>query len=111
MILKTGVSTRGIGPELLLALFICEQIYALTGTNMVITSLNDGRHSMKSKHWLGHAADLRTHNLPQRVDKQDIVRDIKKALGNSKDYDVILESIDTPNEHIHIEFDPKGQPG
>lgn len=110
MILKEGVSTRGISPELQIALFICNEVYATHGVNMVITSLVDGKHSLKSKHWTGDAADLRTHNLPTHVDPQTVVKDIKERL-NSSDYDVILEDYNGPNEHIHCEFDPKGGPG
>ena len=107
MILKPGVSTRGISNELLIALTVCNEVYAVHDTNMVITSMNDGTHSLQSKHYRGDAADLRTRNLPQNVDPQDVVREIKERL-NSRDYDVIFESADTPNEHIHIEYDPKG---
>ena len=100
MIIKAGVRIKGISQELLLGLFVANEVYALHGINMVVTSLLDGKHSETSLHYAGEAADLRTRNIPQDVDPQDIRKEIKDRLG--EDFDVILEST-----HLHIEHQPR----
>jgi len=100
MIIKAGVRIKGISQELLLGLFVANEVYALHGVNMVVTSLLDGKHSATSLHYAGEAADLRTRNIPQDVDPQDIRKEIKDRLG--MDYDVILE-----DNHIHMEHQPR----
>ena len=73
----------------------------------VITSGNDGHHSLTSLHWIGHAADARTHDVPSGV-MSTIVGELKKALGI--DFDVLWEARGTPNEHLHIELQPRRRP-
>jgi hypothetical protein len=34
------------------------------------------------------------------------VQEVKGSLGIH--FDVVLEGIGTPNEHLHVEYDPKG---
>ena len=69
-----------------------------------VTSGNDSVHSSKSLHYDGKALDFRTSNWP-RGKKKDIVVEIKKALGY--DFDVVFESEGKPQEHCHIEYQPK----
>ena len=76
-----------------------ERVYKDFNTELVVTSLMDGRHMEGSKHYTGNAADFRiwnfeAHELPY------VVKQLKNILGN--DYDVVLEST-----HIHVEYDPK----
>lgn len=96
--LKHDVRVRGISPEILLAIVIAENVYANNAQDfMVITSLTDGKHGAASLHYTGEAVDLR---LPTPLVKEQIIKQLKSALGSS--YDVVLES-----DHIHIEHDPK----
>ena len=103
MQLKPGVRVAGIAPELTLALVVAKSIYAQHSVDLVVTSLVDGKHSRASLHYIGHAADLRTNNLPggsQGPTAQAIGDQLRRAIG--EDYDVVVES-----DHIHVEFQPK----
>lgn len=95
--IKPGVRVRGLSNEILLAIVIAQSVYSETEASMTITSLSDGKHSVNSLHHTGDAVDLR---MPMPVTREQIVSQLKKALG--ADYDVILEV-----DHIHIEYDPK----
>lgn len=99
MKLKKGVKTIGIRPELLLAIMVADGIYLKKGKNLVITSINDGRHSETSLHYSGCGVDLRTRYFTKRV-QLEVVKLLKENL--TKDYDVILEK-----DHAHLEFQPR----
>lgn len=99
-----GVRFRKLIPEIYGILHIIDVVFEEYDVEAVITSANDRTHKPGSLHYLDRALDLRTHHLPGGSEK-DVVRDLKHALG--LDYDVILEDLDTPNEHIHLEWDPK----
>jgi hypothetical protein len=71
--------------------------------DMLITSGNDSKHMKNSKHYSDNALDFRSHHLD--VDNcQRLMKIIRRRLG--KAYQVILENLMKPNEHIHIEYDP-----
>ena len=80
-----------------------EVYYMFSGRPCIVTSARDGRHSRKSLHYKGKALDLRTNDI-DRVRTQKIYRELKRRLDRA--YDVLLEYVGTPNEHIHIEYDP-----
>lgn len=69
-----------------------------------ITSGNDGVHMRGSKHYEDAALDIRTKNL-SKTDKHLLKDTIKSRLG--RDFDLVLEDEDGPNEHLHVEYDPK----
>lgn len=77
------------------------QQYGFTPT---ITSSMDGEHMQNSKHYAGLAEDYRTHDLPDDL-KYAMFNQVRNILGT--DYDVLFEYENQPNEHLHIEFDPK----
>ena len=96
--LKPGVKVSGIKPELVIALHICESLWAsYHGQPLVVTSIKDGKHMVGSKHYDGLAADLR---LPKDVDLPLLRNMLAAALG--PEFDVVLEK-----SHIHLELDPK----
>ena len=102
---KRGVRLHGLKPQIAAILTLCDGVYARHNVvDCVVTSINDGYHIPKSRHYRGEAVDLRVHNIPKQLRIQ-VVEEIRRALP--MDFDIILESIDTPNEHIHIEWDPK----
>jgi hypothetical protein len=72
--------------------------------DIVITSGNDSKHMKKSKHYTYEALDFRSKTMTSK-DVSHLIGRIRKRLG--KNYDTILENVNTPNEHIHIEYDPK----
>lgn len=96
---KQGTKTFGIRPELIMAILVAEGIYEQYTTDIVITSVNDGRHSRTSLHYSGNAVDLRTRELPE-VKAQEVGEEIRNSL--TSEYDVVVET-----DHIHIEFQPK----
>jgi len=103
--LKPGVKLAGIRPELVLAIYEARELWMLmTMSEFVITSVTDGTHSANSLHYSGRAFDMRTKPAPG-----DLVvryRDrLRATLGS--EFDVVLEGQGTPNEHIHVEWDPK----
>jgi len=100
MFLKKGVKIQGISNEMLLGLFVADQVYQEHGYELTITSVIDGRHSKTSLHYSGNGGDLRTRDIPED-DREPIRASIKERLGI--DFDVILES-----DHIHMEYQPRG---
>lgn len=100
MILKDkSISIQGIRPELLYAIIVANDVYKEFNQELVITSLNDGRHSSTSLHYSGCAADFRTRYFAPG-EAQEVTKKLDEKLGI--DYDVILES-----DHIHLEYQPR----
>lgn len=104
--LKPGARILGLTSEILFGIIVVESVYRDNGiSNCVVTHVTDGAHSVGSHHYKGCAFDLRTHNIPDTDTRARIHGQLKEALG--EDFDVLWESRNTPNEHFHIEFDPK----
>jgi len=101
MTIHPNVRAHGLSTNLLLALFIADQVYRELGYEMVVRHLKDGKHKRASLHYIGNAGDLRTWD----VDAEEIVIQLRKRLGS--EYDVVLEDKGGPNEHIHLEYQPK----
>lgn len=105
--IKEGVKLYGLSPELLLGIMVVSGHYETLKVPMIITSLNDSgtSHRGNSLHAMGQAADIRSKNLPLDQDqKKHLVQAISYDLGDN--YDIILEAAGTPNEHLHIEYQP-----
>lgn len=103
--IKHGVDIEGLKPEIVLALMLVQPIFLERGLPMVITSIRDGKHMEGSLHYKGLAVDLRSKHIPTLKEKEDVLHNIKKVLGEQ--FDVLLENIDKAQEHYHIEFDPR----
>lgn len=103
--LKAGVRLDGLCSQMVLAtLGIIEPVYAKHGYDCVITSANDSNHRVGSLHYKGKALDFRLNSLAVG-DRIAVVGEVAVLLGD--DFDVLHESEGTPNEHLHVEFDPK----
>jgi len=98
---KDGVNFRGLQPQMLLVIPRMEELWR--GQSLTITSANDGTHMPGSLHYQGLALDFRTKDVT--LDKQRLFEEVKAALG--RQFDVIFEDQGGPNEHMHVEFDPK----
>jgi len=95
-----GARIGGLKPEILLAIQIAGGVWDFLGMlELVITAVSDGKHSAGSKHYIGHAVDLRSRNFSE-AGKEKALALLKECLG--PDFDVLDEG-----DHIHIEFDPK----
>lgn len=106
MNLKPGVRICGIKSEILLGAAIANDTWKEmnTGLPFVITTCVDGTHKTGSLHYAGQAIDIRTHGLTQEQ-MNDFIIALRQAAGS--DFDAIIEEPGTPNEHAHMEFDPK----
>ena len=101
MIFKSGVNPAGVRPELTLGLLVADAVWRKHGQRLVITSLNDGKHSLTSLHWAGQAGDLRTRYFtPEEV--PEVAAELREDMGHNSDYDVVVE-----DDHIHLEWQPK----
>jgi hypothetical protein len=114
-----AVRFRGISPELAAGLLIVHTCYLEKGYGAVLTSVADGTHGWGSLHHSGNAADFRTSTI-DRDKVVDFVAYIAAALGaafvrrttnriiwSGPEWDVLLEDLNLPNEHAHLEFQPK----
>ena len=109
---KWGVVIDGIQQETISAMAIVHEEYQDFTYNLfkgsrdlVVTSVTDGKHKEGSKHYTGHAFDMRTWTTDRsgiqwsNRRKELFARQLRKALG--EDYDVVVE-----DTHLHIEYDP-----
>lgn len=96
----SSVNVIGLRPEMLLAIMICKEVYAEERTELVITSINDGVHSLTSLHYSGCAIDLRTRNFKSKAHAKNVADKINDRL--TIDYDVVAEA-----DHIHLEYQPR----
>ena len=94
-----SIGFQSLCPQILLALMIVDQVMKECGQEAVITSINDARHSETSLHYSGSAVDLRSRAFGN---PNQVLALCKSALGNSNDFDIILES-----DHFHLEYQPK----
>ena len=102
---KEGVRVgRGPSPALLLALTVAVDVYAESGADCVVTSLADGKHSYRSRHYIGDDVDLRVKNLSS--DNADKVFDelLHRLLPLGPEYSVIREFRGEPRDHIHLSW-------
>ena len=100
---KEGVVIDNLQAQMILALIIAEEEYKKFGTVMVITAANNGQHMINSKHGSGQAVDLRTKTVGLGRQLVEAIQKKLKPIG----YDVLFEDEAGPNEHCHIEYDPK----
>ena len=95
---KDGVSVAGLQAEILYALDRCVECWEGTNRDVTVTSGRGGKHSRQSKHYSGHAVDLRTRDL----NESQISAVHKLLIAALPDFDVVRE-----RDHIHLEYDPK----
>lgn len=106
MKLKGGVRLTDLCPQMALGAVIVAAVFERFGAECVVTSGNDSRHSERSLHYKGRAMDFRT-KFESLNGREQALRDaVKEALGD--EFDVVIEAIGTTNEHLHVEWDPKG---
>lgn len=100
-----GVCFKKIYPEFLPYIITIGAIYYQHfGKFMLITSANDSQHLSISRHYQGKAIDIRTHDQdPVKVVL--FVEALKQLLEPA--LDIVWEDKGKPNEHLHVEYDPK----
>lgn len=102
---KDGVVFKELKPQIYILFPLLDSVFDAYNRSCVITSAADGRHMKGSKHYQGLALDLRSQHLINEKMKLDLLEKIRGGLGEK--YDVILEHLGNPNEHYHLEYDPK----
>ena len=103
MNIKTGVNTKNCSPQIWYATGVAEQVYHRYGYEFTITSMRDGTHFLKSKHYSGNAFDCRTRHLSLPTARL-IFMELRKLL-DPFGFDTVDEM--ETKSHIHVEFDPK----
>lgn len=107
MKLKSNVRLQGIEPPTWFAMGAFEALCTLYADRpLIVTSANDS-HADKpqSLHNKGLAFDARTKDL-NAEQKAQVFAQAKKIL-DPLGFDLVFENQNGPNEHIHVEFDPK----
>ena len=107
MKLKASVNLDGVEASTRHAMGVAEAVCLIyAGRYVVVTSAHDS-HELNplSLHNPGRACDMRTRDLPPLVKPQIVhkLKDILEPLG----YDAVFENEGQPNEHLHVEYDPK----
>jgi hypothetical protein len=90
----------GLHTETLLGMHVADDTYKdFQCSEMVVTSVTDGRHSVTSLHKVGYAFDVR---LPQRCShsRERVIEILRNRL--TPEFDVVVEAT-----HIHVEYQPK----
>jgi len=118
--LKSNVQLTDLQPQMIIALLVVMGVYKESGlSEVMVTSANDSKHGVGSRHYRGQALDFRTHDIGTLQIPKDTAEDIKRLRANKLErirqnisnsligYDVILEDVNQPNEHLHVEYDPK----
>lgn len=87
-----------------LAAIVVNEVFKSHGFDVTITSANDSVHGKGSLHSKDGAFDIRSKTLPPKI-KEMIFKELTTRLDVQ--YDLLLEGEGTPNEHFHLEYDPK----
>ncbi len=106
MKLKPGVRLTDLSPQMVLAAIVVNDLYKKRGLECVVTSANDSKHMVNSKHYKGNALDFRTHYRELNNLEIGLRDEIRECLGS--EYVVLLEGVGTPNEHMHIQYNGDG---
>lgn len=96
---------RSVEPPLIRLVAAVANVASTLPDSVTITSGIDGRHKVGSRHYTASAIDIRSHNFPSAASKRTFITDVLSRLGPG--YDMLLEYEGQPNEHFHLEFDPK----
>jgi hypothetical protein len=104
---KSGVSIRGISPEMLFGWIVVVEVLAAAGYDCIVTSGNDSRHARGSRHYIGHALDFRSKHVLTLAEKRTIELEVQNRLAPLNDFDFFLEDVGTDNEHYHLQYKPK----
>lgn len=105
MKLKKGVKITNLTPQMVLAIRIVESVYQKLqpGHDITITSVDEGQHGPGTFHGKGMAVDFRTKDF--NGNKYKLQNDVRLALGD--EFDVVLEDLHGPQEHLHVEWDTR----
>ena len=102
--LKPEVRFHDAQQALAIIAIAVENAFRSLGHDAIVTAAADGAHKPDSFHYRGLALDFRTKHVTIPSTKAEIVARVRDALPQC---DVLFENEGTPNEHLHVEYDPK----
>jgi hypothetical protein len=106
MLFKRGVDAAKASRETWFAMGVLAALYHLVaGKRLTVTSVADGTHGPRSKHYSGEAFDTRVRDLDP-TEREAIIAAAREIL-NPRGYDVISKETAGHADHDHIEYDPK----
>ena len=105
MELKHSVKFQSTSMAMAFALQVVSDAFRDKAIPLVITSVNDGTHMATSLHYKNAAFDIRSKHIADSAMKHRILGVMRSNL--TEDFDVILEQEGKPNEHYHLEFQPR----
>lgn len=103
---KKSVFLPFISSEMLRGLWYFSNIVKeVTPTSEItVTAVLDGLHKEGSLHPLGKAVDIRSHVYSKEL----IAKILQKFTERHRnEFDLLWEDAGLPNEHFHLEYDPK----
>ena len=99
------VRLLGVMPQTILLLQIMDSLSDRHKLDLEVSHIIDGIHTRASIHYIGGAPDV-IFKSPATTDRKlAYVAALKASVG--PDFDIILEDLNLPNEHIHGEYQPK----
>lgn len=108
MRIKDGVRFSSPEMAMCIATIAVRDVFTDFGQDMLEFCITGGieDHQHPSKHVYGGGLDYRTKSLSLSEDeKWMLTAAVRRYLGDG--FDVVLESVGKPNEHLHVEYDPK----
>lgn len=113
MIPKLGVRLETLRPELIRLEPIVDLVYSQFRAQAIVTSTNDSKHKVGSLHYKNAAFDLRIKHIFETARRIALFRALREQVKLAYPdtpagamYDVVLEDVDGPNAHIHMEVGP-----
>ena len=109
ILFKDTVRIKRLTPDLKFILNKLDEFHkvfiTICPSDVVITSINDSTHSERSKHYVDEAIDIRSKNF-EAWNKNAFVLEFSRYLNlyyAEPKFTVLLEGLNTPNEHFHIQ--------
>lgn len=103
--IKPGAKLNGLRPEIQEGRAICVEVFREHKLDFIITEGTGSKHGRASLHYVGLAIDIRSKHIGSRALKYKILEECRRRLGEQ--FDIILEAEGRPNEHYHLEYQPK----
>ena len=105
---KDDTVNLDVSPLFLPAIPVLKTAWRMIGIDCIVTSGKDGRHSVNSAHYSGHALDLRILGVSRHMMPLAFAANLAQAVAEvcGPNYFVVLEV-----DHIHFEaVEPGGVP-
>lgn len=95
----------GTRPEMIFGAMVVWSHASKMGLEVTLGHGMDGKHREASLHYNGLGLDFSITGFSNDAGKVALKERVSRALG--QDFDFLLEDMGKPNEHWHLEFQPK----